>query len=328
MATVLVGGSAWAVGHGMTRAPEPAPRATRARMGLTGPPPTAAAEVGPRPPAEARSASALAVMDPVRGDDTGCSVADRGRGVYGDPIAIGPGQTLSIPAGIGRTYDVIVHLHGGAAIQRILTPENLGPVLVTVDAGVGSNAYRAALADPDVLTDALERVGVEVGNRAQLKRLIVSSWSAGYGGVREILRQAPASVDAVVLLDSLHASYDASGELDPAGLRPFLHHARRARSGEATMVLSHSEIRPPGYASTSEVADYLLGELDAQRRYAGMVPGFGVELKTTYDEGGLHVRGLTGTGTDAHCAHLRLLPQWLRREVLPPRALNRSSAGP
>lgn len=268
-------------------------------------------------PSASASTSAAPVSPPVNPeeDEAGCAIGDRGMGSYGEPVPLTKGSVV-MPEGLGPTYDLVLHLHGGGAARRVLAPADLGVVIATVDAGVGSRAYGAAFAEPGVLTTMLEEVGRATAP-SRLRHLVVSSWSAGYGGVRQILRQAPASVDALVMLDSVHASYDGRGEVDPAGLVPFLRFAQRARGGEATMVLTHSEIRPPGYASTSEVADHLLGVLAVQRRYAGMVPFFGVELKTTYDEDGLHVRGFTGAGKDAHCAHVRMLPDLLRTEVLP-----------
>lgn len=268
-------------------------------------------------PSATATASARPMGPPVdpEVDEVGCAIGDRGMGDYGEPVALSKGSII-VPKGLSGSYDLVLHLHGGGAAQRVVAPANLGVVLATVDAGVGSRAYAGTFAEPDVLTTLLQEVGRATAP-ARLRHLVISSWSAGYGGVRQILRQAPASVDALVLLDSVHASYDGQGEVDPAGLAPFLRFAKRARVGDATMVLTHSEIRPPGYASTSEVADHLLGEVAGQRRYAGMVPFYGVELKTTYDEDGFHVRGFTGAGKDAHCAHVRMLPDLLRTEVLP-----------
>jgi len=121
-----------------------------------------------------------------------------------------------------------------------------------------------------------------------------------------------------VLLDSLHASYKRTdGSLETEGLEPFVELARRAQRSEILLFITHSEIKPPGYASTSETASYLLQQLGAQRRYAGMSPLAGVEQKTGYDEGGLHVRGYTGASREAHCAELEMLLPVLRDEVLP-----------
>jgi hypothetical protein len=152
----------------------------------------------------------------------------------------------------------------------------------------------------------------------RVRHLLLSSWSAGYGAIREILREHPTVPSAVVLLDSLHASYVGDDNaIDPAGLAPFVAYARRAVAGEAVMVVTHSEIRPPGYASTSETASKLIGELGGSRSYAGLMPTHGVEAKTRFSDGQLEVRGYTGSDKNAHCAHLRMLGDILRDEVMP-----------
>ena len=101
-----------------------------------------------------------------------------------------------------------------------------------------------------------------------------------------------------VLLDSVHTAYKGDGKtLVPEALAPFLSFAHRARAEEAVMVLTHSEIRPPGYASTSEVASYIVEKLGGRREYAGLAPAAGVEFKTRYDDGLLHIRGYSGTSS-------------------------------
>jgi hypothetical protein len=221
------------------------------------------------------------------------------------------------PAPQGK-YDVLLHLHGGEAARRVVAPlKSAALVLVAIDAGTGSRVYADVLAGPDPLQKILSAVG-DAMKPAQLRHLIVSSWSAGYGGVREILNHHPTVPNALVLLDSVHASYDHDGKtIVTAGLEPFASYAARAIAGEALLVLTHSEIRPPGYAATGEVASWLLRGVDGRRRYAGLLLSHGVEFKTRFDRGGMHVRGYTGKGKPAHCAQLMLLEEILRDDVLP-----------
>ena len=75
---------------------------------------------------------------------------------------------------------------------------------------------------------------------------MVSSWSAGYGAVREILRQPEcyARVERVLLIDGMHTGYigerpgPQESRLDPEGLEVFVRFARdavdrRKRAGES-----------------------------------------------------------------------------------------------
>ena len=45
---------------------------------------------------------------------------------------------------------------------------------------------------------------------------------------------------------------------EPASSKVVKTRAERAQDGDGLLLLTHSEIRPPGYASTSEVADHLI----------------------------------------------------------------------
>ncbi|MEM9695883.1 MAG: hypothetical protein AAGA56_25290, partial [Myxococcota bacterium] len=113
----------------------------------------------------------------------------------------------------------------------------------------------------------------------------------------------------VLLLDSVHASYTGDGEVQTTGLEPFVRYADRAARGGAPMVVTHSSIVPPGYASTREVADYLLARIETQRAYGRLTPVRGVETKTVAERGSFYLRGTSGSVKEAHCAHLQMLPE-------------------
>ncbi len=289
-----------------------------------GPPPSPDASASRGAASVARSAAPPAAssarwpgLDAGNDDAASCSIPDRGLGSYGDWQTLPVGR-MSAPQPLpGDDYDLLLHLHGGEAARRVVAPEDLGLVLVTVDAGIGSRVYAETFYGPEPLEDLLGAVDTLLAP-ARLRHLILSSWSAGYGGVREILTQTPTVPAAVILLDSVHASYSQDGEsLVETGLEPFVSLSQRAVDGEAVMVLTHSSIRPPGYASTSEVADHLLARIGGRRRYGGLLASHGVELKTRFDRGDLHLRGYTGTSKEAHCAHVRMLADVLREDVLP-----------
>ncbi len=257
---------------------------------------------------------------------------DSGFGDYGawQPLSLGRIMVPNQPPS-RASFDLLIHFHGGEAAAQLLAPANLGLAIIAVDAGVGSRRYTEALAkEPAFLNDAIDAVREILGGQAALRHLIITSWSAGYGAVRQLLKyDDPSRLDAVVLLDGLHAGYRQSRdppdsgargrqvELETVGLEPFVDFARRAQEGKAMMMITHSAIRPPGYASTTETASYLLSQLGGQRRYAGLRKMFGVTQQTLYRRGKLEIRGFTGTTPEAHCAQLRMLLPIVRDDMLP-----------
>jgi hypothetical protein len=137
--------------------------------------------------------------------------------------------------------------------------------------------------------------------------------------VRKIVSQFGSRIDAVVLLDSLHSGYEPGpghrvAEAPIAGVLEF---AARAANGEAMLFLSHSQIVPPGYPSTTEVADHIVAAMNGTRTpRQGMTP-LGAELASGFDRGGMHVRGYLGGDKAAHCAHVELLAEVVRDYLEP-----------
>jgi hypothetical protein len=222
-------------------------------------------------------------------------------------------------------FDVVFHFHGHEPARKEWVQVMNGPVFVAFTLGIGSGAYENAFRDPAAFTQLLESVERAVAERhkkprARARKIALSAWSAGYGAVEEILHQPLAGrIDSVILLDGLHCDYVAGGGLEARQLDAFLKFARKAARGEKLMVVSHSSIIPPGYASTTETANYLidgLGGRPAFSRPRGGEP-MGLELVARFDRAGFHVRGYAGNAELDHCAHLGLFRDILRVHLAP-----------
>ncbi len=106
--------------------------------------------------------------------------------------------------------------------------------------------------------------------------IVLTSFSAGYGATRAILRQPEhyARVSSVMLADSLHADYATADAAAPrtqdlavaaADVDVFLRLAEDAAAGRKRFVVLHSEVYPGTYASTTDTADTLLSHLGLRR---------------------------------------------------------------
>jgi hypothetical protein len=293
--------------------------------------PAQASAEGPGLPPPLPSGAPSRGLEDLPTDDeraAGCHFAERGFGDYGAWRRLPLGRAL-VPEGRGVAADgsfrLLVHFHGAEPVRRQLAPEGFDLVVAAVDAGVGSRAYDRALADPGAWSMLVAAVEAEVARanglvEAHARGIAISSWSAGYGAVTQILARRDPRVEAVVLLDSLYAGY-ANGKraVDRAGLAPFVEVARTARAGGPAFFLTYTQIATPGYASTSEVASTLLAELGVTATAAddGAPGASRFALLSTYEEGRLWIRGYAGADRDAHCAQLHLLPSLLRESVLP-----------
>lgn len=231
-------------------------------------------------------------------------------------------------------FPVVFHFHGHEAARKEWVQAIDGAVLVGIDLGVNSGPYLAKFADPAALRRLFESVEGAVASRlgvasASIGKLGLSSWSAGYGAVERILRSEFSNrVDSVMLLDGLHTGH-ADTERARRTLEPFVEYARRAANGRALFYVSHSSILPPGYASTTETASYLVWQLGGAPEPTSVREGhpMGLELIRRYDRGAFHVRGFSGNGKLDHCAQIGLYRDVLRRYLAPRWGLRLSGEG-
>jgi hypothetical protein len=263
--------------------------------------------------------------------DTGCHFTDRGFGDYTAwrrlalPGSALLGQVL-IPAGGAVTesgsFRLLIHFHGAEPVRKQLAPEGFHLVIAGVDAGVGSAAYERAF-PPGAFEQLVSAIEREVAAESRLPGahagpIALSSWSAGYGAVSQVLARPHPRIAAVILLDSLYAGYVAGKRtLEHGQLRPFLGAARDALRGGPLFYLTHTAIMTPDYASTEEVASFLLQELGAHAAPVEANPDDPHPLLRFYEAGHLSIRGYGGADRDAHCAQLHLLPALLRDTILP-----------
>ncbi|HEU4408559.1 MAG TPA: hypothetical protein VFS43_25070 [Polyangiaceae bacterium] len=255
-----------------------------------------------------------------------CFLPDPGPGAY-LPYRPGPvGGRLFLPKEGGHTddfgYDVLVHFHGAEPVRKTLVQVSEGLVYLGIDLGIASGPYEKAYENPQ--TFAYLRAGVEKtlrahagDERAHIRHLGLSAWSAGYGAVNAVLRHHAASVDAVVLLDGLHADFSPENKprtsldsLTATHLAPTFAFAQAALRGEKIFFFSHSHIDPVDYASTARTGELLLAMLGLEKTPvpdAAAAHPFG--LRAFVDEKGFHLRDYGGHNEHAHCAHTRFVEE-------------------
>ncbi len=240
----------------------------------------------------------------------------------GDQIDLyGDGKyTLYIPEGWKPTpkLKMTVHFHGAAwfAIDEHLR-RGLKEPLLAIYAGEGSTVYRNAFLDPDswprVLSHVMSELGEPVG--ATIERIDVTSFSAGYGAVRELLKQEapPKLIRRIVLADSMYASFTSDSDHTPLKeqIDPYVEFAKAAMSGRKGFVVTCSLVQTDTYANSFACAGALVGSVDGRFVGAGRskenmsrsYPDY--PLADTFDRGDFHVWRYYGTDAMAHMTHPR-----------------------
>jgi hypothetical protein len=243
--------------------------------------------------------------------------------------------TLFIPtkwkAEGARNVELTVHFHGAAwfAITEHLRRGLTCPLLVA-SLGEGSSVYRKPFEDHDRFARLLLLVEEELRKRGapskcRIDAVGISSFSAGYGAVRELVKVARyvQLIHRIVLADSLYASFgtatDGRPTLHPAPehIEPWLAFCRLAARGSKTFVLTFSHVPTPAYASSSQCAAALAEIVGAKLE---RVPTGAVEatndplfpLLTRADRGRFHLWGYGGSDAQAHMTHARHIADvWL-----------------
>lgn len=218
---------------------------------------------------------------------------------------------------------LLLHFHGPLYIVQHATASLSRPIAgAALQLGAGSSAYERPFLAPDLfpvllhaITDSLATMELAVSD------VILSSFSAGYGAVRAILQHEAnvARLSGVLLLDGLHTDYvpDATpmasgGRLNEAKLAPFLQFAQLAVRNQKRMLITHSEIFPGTYASTTETAAYLLQALDLPANPVLRWGPAGMQQLGHASRGALAILAFAGNSAPDHVDHLHGLPEFLR----------------
>lgn len=226
---------------------------------------------------------------------------------------------------------LLLHFMGSTWVPQAAVAALERPVIVAATyLGAGSGVYARPFAGDTLLfhrlVDTLRARIAAVRGAPRVGSLYLSGWSAGYGAIREILRRPAdvAQVNGVLLIDGIHTGYVPDGKpladggaLDTAGLAPFAAFARLAMQGRKRFVITHSEIFPGTFASTTECTDWLLGALGLTRVPVLEWGPMGMQLLSATRAGRFEVLGFAGNTAPDHVDQFHGIGTFLERLLAP-----------
>lgn len=249
-----------------------------------------------------------------------------------------PGRRHTITGVLPRPFEVfvptaadsgrvplLVHFLGAAYIP-IEAAQRADPRMgvATVNLTAGSGAYEQPFRGTTTWARLLAAVDsvLQADSNGRLRRSTtwISAFSAGNGAVRAILAADDQARDVagVVILDGIHTGYEPprrvvadSGRLDPANLQSLLRYARRAVAGEVRMLVTHSEVFPGTFASTTETANWLIDQLGVPRSAVLRWGPQGMQQTSVATFGAFTLLGFAGNSAPDHLDHLHALPELL-----------------
>lgn len=208
------------------------------------------------------------------------------------------------------SVNLLIHFHGSENVVAHALAENESWAAVAVNLGNGSSAYGGPLTDAWRFDSLLQAVLQHL--QQPIRKLYLSGFSAGYGAIRSILKTRNyATVDGVLLLDGLHASYlpertplAMGGRIREEDLTAFTKLAKDAIAGEKTFVFTHSSIFPGTFVSTTECADFLLEATGIPRSSVLKAGPLGMQQVGESAEGNFKVLAFAGNTAPDHVDHL------------------------
>lgn len=237
------------------------------------------------------------------------------------------GHTLLVPRHCfaGRaSFDVVIHFHGLAPVlARASSQASLDAAVLVINEGIGTAGYAQRYHFKQSLPWLLEHAEAELLKQCpegpdRTGRVALSAWSAGYAALQSMLSWPGSAerVDAVMLADALHAPYDIEGDVSELRLAPFVRFARAAVGGDKLFGFTHSAIRTPGYASTTESAEYLLEQLPFEAEAPTLrEPWPEMHESSRFAAGSASITGYDGRTARSHAQHQWAIGRTLWRKL-------------
>jgi hypothetical protein len=223
----------------------------------------------------------------------------------------------------GTQSDILIHFHGDPATYRNNAKwANLNSLIVTVNYSGLSSAYSTPFSNTalfqTLLDEALVKARAEsnIPDNLDWRKVGVTSFSAGYGAVREILKQQTYRdrIDCLLAADSLYASFTSSSDHTPldSQMADYRAYAQLASQGSKTFIFSHSKVETYTYCTTGECADDLASAVGASFS-AYSSTGLGtLDFYRKATKGNFTIYGANGATGDDHLEHLRYIGQYLQ----------------
>ncbi len=289
---------------------------------------TAAGAQQPVPPPAAQNPSPMVEhtrahrrLQPVQPPGTERSFA----GPLGKPVVV------FIPAGMraagaGALRLVVEFLGAPYVTEQAVSRLGGRTIAAVVNLGAGSGVYAQTFAAPEVFDSLLAGIrreaGAVLGRPVSFHELTLVGFSAGHGAVRSILSDPRhlGRISSVLLLDGLHTGYlpprtvmADGGTLDTTNLAVFVAFARAAEAGRKRFLVTHSEIFPGTFASTTETTDYLVGALGLERTPVLRWGPLGMQQLSEVKQGRFELLGFAGNAAPDHIDQFQSMPDMLRR---------------
>ena len=238
-----------------------------------------------------------------------------------------PLAELFVPEGFRAPADGVVplcvHFQGGAkaAAENFMRSSQRGVLIASTlsgRSGAFSTPYRDPAAFAQLLADGERALSQQQGREVKFGAISISFFSAGYGAVRELLKDPAwfARIATLCSADSMYASVVAKDVRAPRieDCEGFVRFAQAAARGEKTFVVAYG-MYPTDYASTSETARLLCASVDARMAESATFTQRGVPIAREAHVGSFHCYEFAEATAGIHVDLLYFVPEMFTRHA-------------
>ena len=228
--------------------------------------------------------------------------------------------TLFLPAKLQLKSEapLLVFFHGGNWLPEVAASQVGSMAVLTIQLKAGQGSYAKIFDD----TTRFDRLIAEAESKAGVKfaPLTLGGWSAGCQAVRELIKVSTyyERASRILLIDGIHTGYvggkpgPQESQLEIDNLSIFIRFARDAIAGRKQMLVTHSEIFPGTFASTTETADYILAQLGLKRVATVKWGPMRTQQLSEVRQGRFVLIGYAGNSAPDHVDQLHSLADYLR----------------
>lgn len=233
------------------------------------------------------------------------------------PLGLG---TLFVPARLhgSRRARLLLFFHGGDWLPEVAVAKVRNMAVISVQAGAGSGTYAKLFQDPQRFPNLIAEAEAKSG--LKFSEVDLGGWSAGCGALRQILSDVASyqRVSRVLCIDGIHTGYvtgkpgPQESQIEAEPLQAWRQLGRDAMAGKKRVIITHSEIFPGTFASTTETADDLLREWGLKPHPVVKWGPMKTQMLSEVKSGRLLVMGFAGNSAPDHVDELHSLPGYLR----------------
>lgn len=220
------------------------------------------------------------------------------------------------------SVNILFFFRGGNS--SVMSKSKTNAIVVTADAGsIGGGPSRQLYGNSTFINSTIESIITQLKQKTgrsdiHLGKLGLAGWSGGYDPIHGILEQKSQLIkqpDYVGVFDGMHHTGKNPKEADPKAMQTWKDMAESAAKGNSQFVVTHTAVDPVRYASSTTTSNWLVDQMNLQRKPVEVWKGIGKRPESIAQDGSFKVvqlySGAEGNQRNQHMQAREAVPDYL-----------------